>query len=121
MMTMNRRRKSNIPVAGSHEVSVSQSSSNSRRTRTSLPPNNAIPPGTKEINAAPMLQHAKPGINPHGRMTVSRAIAIAGIMIHAALPALISWGMTIGLIFGGCCSNVSELRRFFGSLPNGSC
>ena len=108
---MNRRRKSNISMTGAHEVSgfQSSSSSNNRRAKASLSsPNSSMPLGTKEINVAPMLEHAKLGIYPHGSMTASRAIAMAGIMIHAALLAFISWGMTTGLIFGGCCSNVSK-------------
>ncbi|MCJ1408886.1 hypothetical protein MMC19_002963 [Ptychographa xylographoides] len=49
---------------------------------------NGVPPGTREINAAPMLEHAKPGIDPDGKLTVSRAIAMAGIMMHSAIPLL---------------------------------
>ena len=100
---MKGRRKSDMASAA-HDMSNSHTR---RRNAPPLTPSNGIPPRTKEINAAPMLRHAKPGIDPHGRMTVSRAIAMAGVMIQSALPAMVSWGMTVGLIFGGCCSNVS--------------
>ena len=64
------------------------------------------PPGMKQINAGPLLETAKPGIDPDAPFTVSRAIGVAGVMAHAAFPAIVSWGVTMGLIFGGCCSNV---------------
>ncbi|KAL8730604.1 MAG: hypothetical protein Q9166_003917 [cf. Caloplaca sp. 2 TL-2023] len=59
-----------------------------------------IPPGTKQINVGPMLEKSKPG-NPDGPFTVSKAIGIMAATIQATLPALISWGVTVALIFGG--------------------
>ena len=106
---MKGRRKSNLASAV-HKMSDSHTTR--RRNAPHLASSNGIPPGTKEINAGPMLRHAELGINPRGRMTVSRAIATAGIMIQSALPAAVSWGMTLGLIFGGCCSNVSAPKQY---------
>ena len=103
---MRKNRRSNVAAASTRELSGSQASASRRRTPLPLLPSNSIPSGTKEINAAPVLQRAKPGFGPNAPMTASRAIAMVGIAIHDALPILIAWGMTIGLIFGGCCSNV---------------
>lgn len=33
-------------------------------------------------------------------------------MINAGLSALLPWGIMMGFIFGGCCSNVSALGAF---------
>ncbi|KAL9123014.1 MAG: hypothetical protein Q9187_000428 [Circinaria calcarea] len=77
--------------------------------RRNAPLSNGIPPGTREINVAPMLSHAKPGVDT--QTTISRAIAMAGIMVQSVLPAMVSWGMTMGLIFGGCCSNVRPTKE----------
>lgn len=32
--------------------------------------------------------------------------SLAKLMVHYILPALLSWGAIVSLIFGGCCSNV---------------
>lgn len=85
---------------------TAQANGTRRRGQASPPPSNGVPPGTKEINAASMLENPRPSFEPGGKMTVSRAIAMAGIMVHSALPTIASWGMIMGLIFGGCCSNV---------------
>ncbi|KAL8655673.1 MAG: hypothetical protein Q9210_000736 [Variospora velana] len=71
-----------------------------------------IPPGTKQINAGPLLETPKPGIDPDAPFTVSKAIGITAATLQATVPALISWGATVGLIFGGCCSNVGNLITF---------
>ena len=34
------------------------------------------------------------------------SIGITRDVFQSALPALVSWGVLISLIFGGCCSNV---------------
>ena len=36
----------------------------------------------------------------------SRTKDVAGAIFHAAAPYWINWAVTVGLIFGGCCSNV---------------
>ncbi|MCJ1229399.1 golgi uridine diphosphate-N- acetylglucosamine transporter [Toensbergia leucococca] len=79
---------------------------------------NGVPPGTKEINAARSLENVRPGIDPDAGFTVSRAIGVAGAMLHAMLPALLSWGFTMGLIFGGCCSNVFALEAIVKEEPD---
>lgn len=105
---MTRQRKSNATAAASSDITY-PIATNSRRRSIPTVSSNTVPRGTKEINAAPMLEkNARPGIDPNGGMTVSRAIAMAGIMINSALPMLVSWGLTLSLIFGGCCSNVGR-------------
>ncbi|KAL8975107.1 MAG: hypothetical protein Q9197_000656 [Variospora fuerteventurae] len=78
-----------------------------------------ISPGTKQINAGPLLETAKPGIDPDAPFTVSKAIGITAATLQAIVPALISWGATVGLIFGGCCSNVFALESIVKEQPDG--
>lgn len=111
---MAKGRKSNASTADS-TMAYSQNNMTRRRDPMTPPPGNGITPGPKKIiNAAPSLQNSKPGLYPNARLTIPRAIGIAGAKLDAAwpglfsglLPALLSWGLTVGLIFGGCCSNV---------------
>ena len=117
---MKRNRRSNPSAATARESSGSQAPGSRRRTGPlPLSPSNGVPSGTKEINAAPVLQRAKPGTSPNDPLTASRAIAMVGIAIHDALPALLAWGMTMGLIFGGCCSNVRCSQYSTRAMPKG--
>ncbi|KAI4134969.1 MAG: hypothetical protein LQ347_001081 [Umbilicaria vellea] len=122
---MPKGRKSN----GSTADSIMAHSQNMARRRDPMtpPPGNGITPGPKKIiNAAPSLQNSKPGLYPNARLTIPRAIGIAGAKIDAAwpglfsglLPAVFSWGVTVGLIFGGCCSNVYALEAIVKDEPN---
>ena len=44
-------------------------------------------------------------------------LAASSAMIHIQLPVFINWLGIVGLIFGGCCSNVSHNhRQLFGSI-----
>ena len=40
------------------------------------------------------------------RANASAILDIIGVMFHFSVPTVISWGLSMGLIFGGCCSNV---------------
>lgn len=82
-----------------------------RRRPGPSPPVTPVPSGTRQINAAPLLETAKPGIDPDAPLTLSRVIAVTVAIAHATVPTLVSWGLTMALIFGGCCSNVGLLRR----------
>ncbi|KAL8815659.1 MAG: hypothetical protein Q9191_008438 [Dirinaria sp. TL-2023a] len=68
------------------------------------------PPSTKSIDAGPSLETKKPRLHADGHLTPSKAVGIAGAMIYANLPSLVSWGLVVSLIFGGCCSNVFALE-----------
>lgn len=112
---MAKGRKSNASTADSNIVASSQTNMTRRRDPMTPPPATGVTLGPKKIiNAAPSLQNSKPGLYPNARLTIPRAIGIAGAKLEAAcpglfsglLPALFSWGLTVGLIFGGCCSNV---------------
>ena len=72
-----------------------------------------IPPGTKTIYVGPLLDSAKPS-DPDTPFTLAKAIGVTLATLQDVLPALISWGVTVALIFGGCCSNV---RPFLWALP----
>lgn len=64
-----------------------------------------VPPGTKTIYVGPLLDTAEPG-NSDAPLTLAKVIGVTLVTLQAVLPALISWGVTVALIFGGCCSNV---------------
>lgn len=81
---------------------------NGSRRRKPAPsvPSDRVPPGIKQINAAPSLENAESGFDRDRAYALSKLVGSIGTMVHATLPALLSWGLTMGLIFGGCCSNV---------------
>ena len=81
--------------------------SNAARRRPPPSPNTAIPPGTKQINAALLLDNARPGFDRDDHLASSRLV-VWGAMIYGAAPALVSWVWMLSLIFGGCCSNVCK-------------
>jgi solute carrier family 35 (UDP-xylose/UDP-N-acetylglucosamine transporter), member B4 len=61
----------------------------------------------KEINAAPSLEKAEMyGIN-NERPTSSKIMALIGRIFIETIPQWLAIGVMLGLIFGGCCSNVS--------------
>ncbi|KAL8746241.1 MAG: hypothetical protein Q9190_001728 [Brigantiaea leucoxantha] len=68
-----------------------------RRRNARLPtPEGQIPPGAiRKIDAAPLLETAEPSIDLDASLTFSRALGIAGAMIHATFPALVGWGVTV--------------------------
>ena len=112
---MAKGRRSNVSAADIGAMASSQAHMTRRRDNMTPPPANGIPPGPKKIiNAAPSLENSRPGLYPDARLTIPRAIGMAGAKIDVTwpgllsglLPALFSWGLTVGLIFGGCCSNV---------------
>ena len=85
-----------------------------RRQVASPPPKSPPSPAVKQINAAPSLEKAKLDYDTDGGYAWARVAATVGVTLQATLPAMLSWGMTMGLIFGGCCSNVSFLGALYG-------
>ncbi|KAF7940629.1 uncharacterized protein EAE97_006815 [Botrytis byssoidea] len=64
----------------------------------------------KVINAAPSLEKAEMyGINDK-RSTSSKLLAMAGRIFIETIPQWLAVGAMLGLIFGGCCSNVFALE-----------
>lgn len=64
----------------------------------------------KVINAAPSLEKAEMyGINDK-RPRSSKLLAMAGRIFIETIPQWLAVGAMLGLIFGGCCSNVSYSR-----------
>jgi UDP-xylose/UDP-N-acetylglucosamine transporter B4 len=66
----------------------------------------------KVINAAPSLKKAEMFGIDNERPTSSKIMALLGRMFMETIPQWLAVGAMLGLIFGGCCSNVS---RIFGS------
>lgn len=61
----------------------------------------------KVINAAPLLEKAEMyGIDDE-RPASSRIMALFGRMFMETIPYMLTVGVMLGLIFGGCCSNVN--------------
>lgn len=63
------------------------------------------------INTTPMLDNPHSPLAIHHNMGRSKAIVVAGVLLNGALATVLTWGLTIGLIIGGCCSNVSKYGR----------
>lgn len=62
----------------------------------------------KVINAAPSLEKAEMyGINDK-RSASAKMLAMAGRIFIETIPQWLAVGAMLGLIFGGCCSNVSS-------------
>lgn len=61
----------------------------------------------KVINAGPSLEQAQMyGISDH-RTAYSKLVGLAGRIFIETIPQWLAVGAMLGLIFGGCCSNVS--------------
>jgi UDP-xylose/UDP-N-acetylglucosamine transporter B4 len=81
-----------------------QASSNLHHNQTD---GDVAPP--KVINAAPSLEKAEMyGIDDQ-RPASSKMLAMAGRIFIETIPQWLAVGAMLGLIFGGCCSNVSPL------------
>ncbi|KAL8702537.1 MAG: hypothetical protein Q9201_004303, partial [Fulgogasparrea decipioides] len=105
-------------MKGSSPANSAHVSSARRRKAASTPVETQVPPGTKQINAGPLLETAKPGIDPDAPLTLSKAIGVTAATVQTFLPALFSWGVIVSLIFGGCCSNVFALETIVKEQPD---
>jgi len=74
----------------------------------------------KEINAATALEKAEMyGVNTNdGRAWSSRIWAMVGKVLIEMVPAWLAVGAMLGLIFGGCCSNVFALEAIIKVHPD---
>ncbi|KAK8126291.1 UDP-N-acetylglucosamine transporter YEA4 [Apiospora kogelbergensis] len=71
---------------------------------------NGAPITPKVINAGPSLEQAERyGIHDQ-RPTLSKIMALAGRIFIETIPQWLAIGVMLGLIFGGCCSNVFALE-----------
>ncbi|MCJ1263151.1 golgi uridine diphosphate-N- acetylglucosamine transporter [Lobaria immixta] len=74
-------------------------------------------PGPQDVDAAPVLERGSV-VTSDGRFKLSKVVGLTRKSIIAALPALIPWSTTFGLIFGGCCSNVFTLEKIVKKEPS---
>ncbi|KAI0025599.1 UAA-domain-containing protein [Xylariomycetidae sp. FL0641] len=73
-------------------------------------PRNGGPTTPKVINAGPSLEQAELyGIHDQ-RPTHSKLVGLAGRIFIETIPQWLAVGAMLGLIFGGCCSNVFALE-----------
>ena len=75
-----------------------------RRLRQSI--REGVPSEVQEVSGDPMLDRAKVNNATKGDRPVMVDWNKTRLILHPALPALLSWGAILSLIFGGCCSNV---------------
>lgn len=76
------------------------------RNFPNTPSNIKTSAATKQINAASSLEKIKLATEPDNGLTPSIIIGMAITILGGVIPSLVSWGTTMSLIFGGCCSNV---------------
>lgn len=70
----------------------------------------AMTPKVKVIDAGPPLEQAERyGIHDQ-RPTYSKVMGFAGRIFIETIPQWLAVGAMLGLIFGGCCSNVRVSR-----------
>jgi len=81
-----------------------------RRPNTKGPPKHVVPQGPVVIDAAPSLQKAEMFGIDDDRPYSSRVLAFAGRLFIETIPQWLAVGAILGLIFGGCCSNVFALE-----------
>jgi hypothetical protein len=84
--------------------------SNSNARRRTKPPRHVESPGPRVINAAPSLEKAEMYGVDDERPMFSKAMALIGRIFIETLPQWFAVGVMLGLIFGGCCSNVFALE-----------
>lgn len=100
---------SSQPWLTAHRFKMSDTQAVDRPRRRNIPESSSKlqePSRTREIDAGPLLEKQKPKLHADGHLTPTKAVGIAGAMLHSNLPVLLSWGVIAALIFGGCCSNV---------------
>lgn len=61
---------------------------------------------SKDSDLDDTIAYADPKHSENLASSPPAAVASNGTALNRFLPVLLSWGLTIGLIFGGCCSNV---------------
>ena len=101
------RRRQGAPKQQHHNVAGSSAANNHNKGDKSQ---GAQAPAPRVINAGPSLEKAaRYGIDDT-RSVSSRAMALVGRMFIEMIPAALSIGVMLALIFGGCCSNVFALE-----------
>jgi hypothetical protein len=96
---------SNLP---SSPMTVPRRRSTLRDIQASNPDGDIIVP--KIINARPSLEKAEMYGIDDPRPASSRIMALVGRIFIETIPQWLAVGAMLGLIFGGCCSNVSAIR-----------
>ncbi len=69
-----------------------------QRNVPATPNGSSTPPRIKHINPLEGVQT--------GRWSLAKMIGVGAAWLHMTVPPYINWGIMMGLIFGGCCSNV---------------
>jgi len=113
-----RRRALPTPLA-SNSTTPGNTTTQSSRRRTEHPRDPPAGPGyaaavsngspltPKQINARPHLENAETAGQLNGGYHSRSLLAFTGGIMQSTIPAWIQTCVMVGLIFGGCCSNVS--------------
>jgi len=80
------------------------------RESAAVSSDHAAEPMPKVINAAPSLEQAELYGIPDQRPASKRLMGFAGRFFIETIPAWLTVGIMLSLIFGGCCSNVFALE-----------
>lgn len=75
---------------------------------------NGDPVTPKVINAGPSLEKAQMYGITDQRPAYSKLVGLAGRIFIETIPQWLAVGAMLGLIFGGCCSNVRNPCRHLG-------
>jgi len=82
-----------------------------------ISPGSELSPDGKKLNGVTILE-GRPEDGIRGKRTnASGFIDIISIIVQSSMPTVISWGLSMGLIFGGCCSNVFALEAIVKEEP----
>ena len=66
-------------------------------------------PDSKQSDVGSTMRQSMSGGGHNGNVRALDAMGSTRNMLQTALSALVSWGIIVGLIFGGCCSNVCNI------------
>ncbi|MCJ1403941.1 golgi uridine diphosphate-N- acetylglucosamine transporter [Xylographa trunciseda] len=96
---------------------MSPSSSCELSTAIAIPPGHGLNPDGKKLDTVTTAKRGSLDENRDKSTNASGFIDIIAVMLHSSVPAVISWGLSMGLIFGGCCSNVFALEAIVKEEP----
>ncbi|KAI9769671.1 MAG: golgi uridine diphosphate-N- acetylglucosamine transporter [Geoglossum simile] len=125
---MAKRRKA-LPTPLANSTTLSSSTTQPSRRRTELPRDpsagsgypaagSGTPLTPKQINARPHLESAETAGQLNGGYHSRSVLALTGGVMQYTIPAWVRTCVMVGLIFGGCCSNVFALEAIIKDEPS---
>ncbi|MCJ1378361.1 golgi uridine diphosphate-N- acetylglucosamine transporter [Xylographa soralifera] len=97
---------------------MTPSQSDELGTSMDILPGSGLSRDEKKLNSIEPMPTAGPEDENKDKTTNAFAfLDIIGVMFQSSVPTFISWGLSMGLIFGGCCSNVFALEAIVKEEP----